>query len=264
MGGRHPYTPLSAEGIYYVEEVLKEVPTMKKVSVLIPYKPDHGYRDRSFQWVLKFYRNYLPETEICVGESRSELFSRTQAINAAARKASGDVYVIADADLVFRPELIEESIELLKEHAWVIPFRDVYDLFEQDTRAVLRSKPRWPINASGKRRFTGDFEPVGGLNVIPRKNFEAVGGFDERFVGWGYEDIAFAAAMKTICGPFHRTEEILCHLWHPDAGAGKNPKLEHSYELLGQYAAAERDPHEMRKLIREGELWSKYYYDNRA
>ena len=36
--------------------------------------------------------------------------------------------------------------------------------------------------------------------VVPRKLWNAVGGFDEGFVGWGWEDCAFSAACAALGG----------------------------------------------------------------
>lgn len=58
---------------------------MEKISVLIPYKSDNGPRDEIFKWVLQFYKTLLPEVELCIGQSDSELFSRSQAINNASK-----------------------------------------------------------------------------------------------------------------------------------------------------------------------------------
>jgi predicted glycosyltransferase involved in capsule biosynthesis len=33
--------------------------------------------------------------------------------------------------------------------------------------------------------------PCSGINVIPRSVWEDIGGFDENFVGWGFEDQAY-------------------------------------------------------------------------
>ncbi|MFK4998906.1 galactosyltransferase-related protein [Bacillus sp. N9] len=55
---------------------------------------------------------------------------------------------------------------------------------------------------------------MGGINVVPRKHFETVGGFDERFVGWGGEDDAFAASLNTLCGYVKRLDATIYHLWH--------------------------------------------------
>lgn len=56
----------------------------------------------------------------------------------------------------------------------------------------------------------------GAINIVLRKYFEKVGGFDERFKGWGGEDDAFMIAMCTLCGSFSRPKGTkIWHLYHP-------------------------------------------------
>jgi hypothetical protein len=49
--------------------------------------------------------------------------------------------------------------------------------------------------------------------VVPRPLWEHTGGFDEGFVGWGFEDSAF----HTVAGGSLRTPGELWHLYHVPA-----------------------------------------------
>jgi hypothetical protein len=60
---------------------------LNSVSILIPHKPDYGIRDDLFKWIKTFYKNVMPEVELCIGECQGELFNRSQAINIAAKKS---------------------------------------------------------------------------------------------------------------------------------------------------------------------------------
>jgi hypothetical protein len=91
------------------------------------------------------------------------------------------------------------------------------------------------------------------MNVMTRSCFEAVGGFDERFIGYGFEDIALALSLETICGPHHRMAGTIYHLWHPWAEfLHQNYPI--SLELYQRYAAAAGDAARMRALMKERHL----------
>jgi hypothetical protein len=224
---------------------------LKNVSVLIPFKPDYGPRDRAFKWVQKFYERFLPEVQICIGECESELFSRSEAINKASKKATGDIFVIADSDLFYNPEIIHQSIKILERFAWVVPYHKVHYIDEESTKRVLGSEPEWPVKMNldtwtlnATKNIT-----VGGLNILPKKNFEMVRGFDERFRGWGGEDEGFESAVNTLCGHYVRIDTDIFHLWHPRLTG--NPQYGENLALHGRYRAAEGNKEAMEKLIRE-------------
>lgn len=56
-----------------------------------------------------------------------------------------------------------------------------------------------------------------GIVAVSRSLLNEVGGFDERFVGWGGEDRAFQFACDTLAGPGERIDAMSYHLWHPSA-----------------------------------------------
>jgi predicted glycosyltransferase involved in capsule biosynthesis len=56
---------------------------------------------------------------------------------------------------------------------------------------------------------------VGGILVVPRIGFEAVGGYDERFTVWGAYDACFTMSMASLWGNPVRFESTIYHLWHP-------------------------------------------------
>jgi hypothetical protein len=78
---------------------------VNKISALIPYRPDHGRRDQIWSLVRRRYEQLMPQVELCLGSDDHELFCRAKAINAAARRATGDILMLVDIDLVFETEL---------------------------------------------------------------------------------------------------------------------------------------------------------------
>ncbi|WP_159888301.1 galactosyltransferase-related protein [Paenibacillus puerhi] len=222
-----------------------------QVSVLIPYMSDEGgLRDASFNWVCRFYEALFPGIQLCIGELADEPFSRSKAINTAARQAKRDIFVIADSDLIFAPWLLGKSMSLLDHYGWVIPYNRIHRLSRSSTEVLLGQRPKWPPDImpdqapENARRYTG------GLTVLKRTAFEAVQGFDERFIGWGAEDDAFACSLDTLSGPRIRLDEALTHLWHPP-GSGSNPNYANNYALFLRYWEVRGNVGGTRRLIAE-------------
>lgn len=223
---------------------------LKKVSILIPYQTDHGPRDRLFHWVYRFYRHTMPEVEICTGTSDTKMFSRSLAINNAARKATRNVFAIADADVFFNPATLINAIKLLDQHAMVVPYEKVQYLSASDTERILKVKPGWPV-AINEPTTQKPFETFGGLTVVKREDFEAIGGFDERFVGWGGEDVAFYISITTLCGPYKRLQNDVYHLFHPITGPKGNPKHRNNVLRAQKYFKAQGNKEAIQKLLHE-------------
>jgi hypothetical protein len=59
---------------------------------------------------------------------------------------------------------------------------------------------------------------------MPRAVFDDLGGFDERFKGWGFEDMAFQSAICGLYG-YERIPGDVVHLWHPRSEERITPGL---------------------------------------
>ena len=206
---------------------------LKNVSVILPISLNDKPREHAFRWVKKYYEKMLPEVEVCVGISNEKPFSKARVINKAVEKSEGEILVIADADIIFDPSILKQCIKQLETHSWVIPYQEVLNLSPKSTQDLIAIEPQWPlpIHIDTWSRPYGN-QIKGGLNIVPRQHFETVGGFDERFVGWGGEDDAFAASLDYLCGSHKRMNFTLYHLWHEHNNEGN---YRANVELLEPY-----------------------------
>jgi predicted glycosyltransferase involved in capsule biosynthesis len=80
-----------------------------------------------------------------------------------------------------------------------------------------------------------------------------VGGYDERFIGWGWEDLAFSCSLGALCGELTRTAGSLVHLYHehPHEANFGQPNEPQNRALYERYYAAEHDYDELQRLIEE-------------
>jgi GT2 family glycosyltransferase len=138
--------------------------------------------------------------------------SRSHAVNDAARHAlqrhpDRDVFVIADNDLVPDPVTFPASVALAREHAAVCP----HDLTRLTTPYA---RARW---AHGLSPDPSTVTTVGSRSfiVLTRDVFDRVNGMDERFVGWGPEDVAFVKSIEKQVSPVLLLDGVRLHLWHP-------------------------------------------------
>lgn len=250
----------------------KRVP---KISLLIPFSSKDSIRKKNLQWLLQYWRHELPHAEIIIGRSRSKIFCKEEALNDAVRRSSGKILVILDADAYLPGHIIKHCANRILEeldhghHLWYVPYRNLYRLTEEASSWIINSEPSHPLrfptppspwmveNWGDKSKYGHRYGAM--IMMFPRKAYDILGGFDERFKGWGGEDIALLRALDTLYGKHKTTNNDILHLWHPFIGdthvtrkwAGQTAANSNS-ELANKYSKASRLPTEMRRLVDEG------------
>ncbi len=154
-------------------------------------------------------------------------WSRSAARNAGALNVTRPVVVFNDADTIV-------SAEQIRRAAWQAIMQPglvyAYDLYLRLTResseSMMRGEtPHWPVP---EREILN--APSMGCAAISLECFREVSGFDESYVGWGYEDVDFAQRCAALW-PVRRVPGPAFHLWHGE----RDPKTDRPEDA---------DPHE--------------------
>lgn len=255
------------------------------ISILIPFRSSKKYirQDENFHWVLRYWRCQLPGAEIIVGRDpcKDKPFSKAVAVNNAASRATGDIFVIADVDCYIAIESVLHCAEKIREELregrrmWYIPYRQFYRLTNPASQRVLDSDPCHPYTfstpppkediqnslGSGRGHWFGAL-----IQMMPSEAFWIVGGWDKRFRGWGGEDHSSMRAMDTLYWRHHTLPGQVLHLWHPMLNKDGTydwvewkERLWDNQEagsvngrLAERYSKAYGDIKRMRKLVDEG------------
>ena len=247
-----------------------------QISLLVPFRadPKTPRRERTWNWLKEYWKHELPDAEIVMGYSRGTMFSKTAAVNDAARRAQGNIFVILDSDCYIRGEMItacagriEESLKR-DQGLWFIPYRRLYRLTEQASDTVLASSPQDPYRFPIPPDQVDVESTIGSMHghhfgamiqVMPREAFEYIGGMDTRFKGWGGEDVAFVRALDTVYSKHKTTSNDVLHLWHPNIGLTHKDRMwqgqvdpRANERLASRYNAATGDRVRMKALVDEG------------
>lgn len=215
------------------------------VSCIIPFRSSDPHREELLDMTYGRIMSYFPEWEVIIGDNEGQEFSRSAARNAGASFASGEMLVFCDADTIWNPEQLEMALQVVHDSdSWCLPYTMYYNLNELATEAILQCDEYDLLVEPEEEEYDHALDYViSGTLVLPRFAYDAVGGYDERFIGWGYEDDAFSIALTNLVGHVQRVEGFVCHLWHPvasDEGFGQ-PHIEHNRRLWQAYKqAAER------------------------
>jgi len=195
-------------------------------SIIIPYKEDvydpKGVRKANYDFVVNRYREMFPKAEIVIGrdEVGDDLhFCRASAINNGVKKSTENKIIIADADLIIRKEAITRGLKDVEYHGFVIPWGLCYDVTSKTTEQIIKSSEIDWFKIKNSKPTIRDIRQdklAGGIQIILRNVFNNVGGYNEKFYGWGYEDTDFCMRLKAQLTDYKifPREEII-HLWHP-------------------------------------------------
>lgn len=227
--------------------------TEPRVVIIVPRRAGIPDRDRLWAFAKSWWAENL-RWDIAEGHHDVGPFNRSMAINKAAWVAGDwDVAVIIDADVICGPSEVRGAVRLATETGgMVLGYHERVMLTERGTEAVMdgfvgnRRNPAY----SGRVHMDSCSSCV----VVTRELFDKVGGFDERFVGWGWEDVAFRIACETLSGvPMERISGTCWHLHHTVSHENNRREATlQSNEVRGQrYAAAHWDTSAVMALLNE-------------
>ncbi len=219
-----------------------------QVSVVVPWHGTCPHRERAFAWVKARYAAAHPAWEVVVGVG-GDPWCKAAAVEDGLSRASGDVLVVADADVWCQG--LQAAVDVLGDGAaWVVPHLSVHRFNEAATRQVLDGADPGAVTEFDEDPYHGWVG--GGLVVLRREDYWRAP-LDHRFRGWGNEDASWGHALEAIVGPHVRLDRPLCHLWHPPQQRMSrrvgNPVSE---DLWRRYRSARGRPDRMAALVAEG------------
>jgi|GEM_PF-398438 len=171
--------------------------TTTKVGIVIPWR-EQPSRLPAFEALMAWYRENLPDAEIFLanraGDDWQPSGSRNDGV-AAAEAAGCEVIVISDADTFPQLYPLLESIEAAKiDNKIHIPYTEYRMLKDQGTSDFFNGTAL--IDCYAQTFATA----CSGVNVMTPKAWWMLGGMDEKFKGWGYEDTAMQYVHKLVHG----------------------------------------------------------------
>lgn len=226
------------------------------VSIVVPARVS-GARARAWEWLRRRYAVLVPDWELIEVDVDGE-WSKGAVVNAGVGRASGAVLVVADADCVADHWTLLAAVDAARTTGWAVPFRQVIRLGRTRTDLVIAGDvivTPVMVASDGQDPMRPPYpgKPGGGIVVVSRDAWAAVGGMDPRFLGWGGEDYALADALATCVGKPWRTKSAdMWHLWHPPApGYSERGMATPNRILRERYRGARHDGPTMRALIAE-------------
>ncbi|HVM07201.1 MAG TPA: glycosyltransferase [Acidimicrobiales bacterium] len=226
----------------------------QRTVVLVPRRAGLADRDRLWEFARSWWANDFPDWAIVEGHHEIGPFNRSKALNDAARSAGDwDVAVLIDADVLAHRDTVRTAVDVAAAtNRMVLAYHERIHLSQRGTERVLAGfDGNWKQSGMVHRVF---LDSCSSAVVVSRKLWDDVGGFDEKFSGWGWEDVAFRIACETISGhPMVQLAAPLFHLHH--RVSSENNTREATYQANkargDRYRAAHWDVGAVRQLIDE-------------
>ena len=174
-------------------------------------------------------------------------FRLARSRNLALSKARGSWMVFIDGDCVMPPDFVSSQCSVANDSCLVFGSRKL--LGELDTKELLLGQPslsRLNHYLTGRKFWK---LPVGPFRTWPRRtwrnvkgfmmaasrrDFLAIGGFDESFDSWGLEDSDFAVRASRFGLKFldSKYKTSLVHLYHPEPNKIQKSKNDGAFRSL--------------------------------
>jgi len=174
-------------------------------------------------------------------------FNKAWGLNVGFKQSSGTVIGFGDADMVMDAAALLTSYERCRgEFDAIKPYERHVDLTREESQSVRDGNWNFNPDRTGlPRDREGIGESIcfcGGLFLIRRSVHEELGGFDERFLGWGGEDDAMTSKLARLGK--HRasaTDQTACHLWHEREIAARyfHPNYHHNVARVNWYSTCD-------------------------
>ncbi len=221
--------------------------------ILVGRREDGGHRDRLWQFCRDRWAEQLPDWRIVEGHFDDPgPFCLSVASNRAAALA-GDwtvaLYVGADW-LVRDPAQVHAAADLAERTGQLVFAHNHTVVLSADATDRLLNGAQFEEVEQDGSQHTNTFS---GALCVTRELWDAVGGFDERYRQWGFDDLGFWDACNALGGGFERVPGTIAHLYHPQVWEEREGNPHHGINqvLWERYRAVRSDARGMVALLSE-------------
>jgi pyruvyltransferase len=221
-----------------------------KISIVIPFKSSDKHRNSLLDFSINRYNNIIPQAEIVIGENEEDEWIKSKAVNSAVKLAKGEIIIIVDCDVIVRKSDLMRLICRASGERYSCLHGDKLDLSKEATMDILAAKIQIIDGNLDKSMKWGK-----GIFCMKKELFVRCGGFNERFKGWGGEEIAFHKTLEIYYGKPLGVNGNLYHLWHEPQGSKedyRNNENNSNRKLFEQYKTARtiKDLEDINKMAR--------------
>lgn len=212
------------------------------IDVLMPYRGATEHRRRIHEWTLSRWQAVTmqhPSVKVIVADDgqQGETFSVSRAVNRAYRRSKAEaVLIFGSGHLAPTAATLQRIESALERHPWCGVYKRTHELDRATTRQLLRIPADSNLDAHDLTGGT-THEICAGIVAMRSDAFYSIGGADERYNGWGWEDNYIRLLLGHLYGrPVDPPTGTLTTLWHPPSPRTNTPSNE------ARFAGQAKDP----------------------
>lgn len=231
---------------------------------ILHYRKDSEDRERNLREVLKFLNKNF-NAKIFVNHDKKQdddlaswvdteygacyfltlnddEFKKAKCFNDIANRRDERILCFWDVDVIIDPANIKKAYDSILEGKveHVYPFNgtfiDVnYDKFDELLDQEFGNLYNSYLEGDKDLEFASGESP-GGCNMITREAFKRICGYDEQFIGWGFEDTDFYHRSLKVnkLGRLTNPKAICWHMHHDQAIRLENPHYENNLKVFNE------------------------------
>ena len=244
---------------------------LPELSIIIHYRKDCEDREFNLKTILNFIDSNFTVCDIILVNDDKEFdkslkslipgmvnnlkilfvenadeFMKSYSFNMGAEHATGSILAFWDVDVLIDPKHIQTAYEVIEEGKFdhIYPFNGTFIDVQKDKFQLCDFQPKSDMFETFYKMWKDRHESFqfasgsspGGCNLISRKAFERMGGYDDRFIGWGFEDTDFRErSLKFNSVQTINADDAICwHLHHENAKRTENPYFTRNMQIYNQ------------------------------
>lgn len=231
---------------------------LSDTSILIHYRRDSDDREFNLMTIVEFLKDNVDYKELFIINDNKEIdkelfifkndpkvkvlffenhdqFKKSQAFNIGREHSTGDILCFYDVDVLIEPQFLQVARDSIKLGGYdhVYPFTGTFynikkTIFDEILNPIDFGRMKQEdVSTSEHVEWASDTSP-GGCNLISAEAFDKIGGYDNSFIGWGFEDTDFYERSKKLNKVTYLddTRSFCWHLDHSSAIRMENPHYE--------------------------------------
>jgi len=155
--------------------------------------------------------------------------SRAAARNAGAAASRAPIILFTDADIMASRDLLErhvaDHVAAGERHVGVVGCELRVNSLDDYRRQLRSPENRRPLQRPWRRRLSWLYFLTGNAS-LRRDDFDAVGGFDEAFTGYGHEDLELGYRLRKSGVEIIYDRDAVNYHWHPVGYAEEIGRME--------------------------------------